>query len=86
MPEIKNTFVQGKMNKDLDERLLPNGQYRDAMNVQVATSEGANVGTVQNVLGNELRGGITGNCVGSIADEKTWPFVSKSKVSITHTL
>ncbi len=70
MPEIKNTFVQGKMNKDLDERLLPNGQYRDAMNVQVATSEGANVGTVQNVLGNELRGGVTGNCVGSIADEK----------------
>ena len=70
MPEIKNTFVQGKMNKDLDERLLPNGQYRDAMNIQVATSEGANVGTVQNVLGNELRGGITGDCVGSIADEK----------------
>ena len=29
MPEIKNAFIQGKMNKDLDERLIPNGEYRD---------------------------------------------------------
>ena len=26
MPEIKNNFLKGKMNKDLDERLLPNGE------------------------------------------------------------
>ena len=54
MPEIKHSFSQGKMNKDLDERLVPNGQYRDAMNIQVATSEGSSVGTVQNILGNKL--------------------------------
>ena len=30
MPEIKHVFSQGKMNKDLDERLVPNGQYRHA--------------------------------------------------------
>ena len=53
MAEIKNSFSQGKMNKDLDERLLPVGQYRDAMNIQVSTSEGSDVGTVQNILGNE---------------------------------
>ena len=53
MAEIKNTFTQGKMNKDLDERILPNGQYRDAMNIEVTTSEGSNVGTVQNILGND---------------------------------
>ena len=70
MPEIKNTFTQGKMNKDLDERLLPNGQYKDAMNVQVSTSEGSAVGTVQNVLGNQSLGGLSGECVGSITDEK----------------
>ena len=52
MPEIKNTFLQGKMNKDLDERLIPNGQYRDAKNVEVATSEGSDIGTVKNILGN----------------------------------
>jgi ribosomal 30S subunit maturation factor RimM len=74
MPEIKNTFLQGKMNKDLDERLIPNGQYRDALNVEVSTSEGSDVGTVKNILGNQrvdqLEIGSDFKCVGSIADEK----------------
>ena len=76
MPEIKHTFTGGKMNKDLDERIIPNGEYRDAMNVQVSTSEGADVGTVQNILGNskvpeqEFLANLTITCVGSIADEK----------------
>ena len=52
MPEIKNNFIQGKMNKDLDDRLLPNGQYRDAQNIVVSKSESSNVGAVQNVKGN----------------------------------
>ena len=54
MPELKNTFQGGKMDKDKDERILPNGQYRDAMNVQVSTSDGSDVGVIQNILGNEL--------------------------------
>ena len=75
MPEIKHNFMKGKMNKDLDERLVPNGEYRDALNVQVSTSEGSDVGAVQNILGNSLvagQGFISNNatCVGSIADEK----------------
>jgi len=75
MPEIKHTFTAGKMNKDLDERLVRDGEYRDAMNIQVSTSEGSDVGTVQNILGNSLVGGqgnISGDthCVGSISDEK----------------
>ena len=52
MPEIKHTFTGGKMDKDLDERLVKNGEYRDAMNIQVATSEGSDVATAQNILGN----------------------------------
>ena len=45
------------MNKDLDERIVPNGQYRDAMNIQISTSDSGidglgNVGTVQNLKGN----------------------------------
>ena len=74
MPEIKNTFSQGKMNKDLDERIIPNGQYRDAMNVQVSTSEGSDIGTVQNILGNVRFDSVvdvpSAKCVGSISDEK----------------
>ena len=54
MPEIKHNFTKGKMNKDLDERLVPKGEYRHAMNIQVSTSEGSNVGTVQNILGNQV--------------------------------
>lgn len=52
MPKLQHTFVQGKMNKDLDERLVPNGQYRDAQNIQITTSEGSDVGAVENILGN----------------------------------
>jgi hypothetical protein len=54
MAELKRTFSSGVMNKDLDERLIPNGQYRDALNVQVSTSEGADVGSLQNILGNKI--------------------------------
>ena len=54
MPEIKNTFLKSKMNKDLDARILPNGEYRDAKNVSVSRSEGSDVGSLENVLGNEL--------------------------------
>ena len=51
MPKLTRNFTQGKMNKDLDSRLIPPGQYRDALNIQVATSEGSDVGAVQNILG-----------------------------------
>ena len=52
MPEIKNTFIKSKMNKDLDSRLVPNGEYRDAQNVSVSRSEGSDVGSLENILGN----------------------------------
>lgn len=52
MAEVKNAFIKSRMNKDLDDRLLPSGEYRNAINVQVSTSEGSDVGTVQNILGN----------------------------------
>jgi len=74
MPEIKNTFTGGKMNKDLDERLVPSGEYRDAMNVQVSTSDGSDVGAVQNLLGNTQIPSVadpSNFCVGSIPDEKS---------------
>ena len=59
MPEIKHNFTAGKMNKDLDERLVPNGEYRDAMNIQVRTTSGdgdgeGDSGVVQNIQGNTL--------------------------------
>jgi hypothetical protein len=54
MAEIKNSFIKSKMNKDLDDRLIPNGEYRNAVNVSINKSTGENVGTAQTVLGNKL--------------------------------
>jgi hypothetical protein len=59
MPEAKNTFLKAKMNKDLDDRLLPNGEYRDAQNVLVGKSEEDNVGTLQNIRGNKILDSLT---------------------------
>ena len=74
MPESKNNFIKSKMNKDLDERLIPQGEYRDAQNVTISRSEGDDVGTFQNILGNsELSNfGLTDvglEVIGHIADE-----------------
>ena len=52
MPEIKNTFLKSRMNKDVDARLLPNGEYRDALNIGINTSEGSDIGALENILGN----------------------------------
>lgn len=59
MAEIQRTFLAGRMNKDLDERLVPDGEYRDAVNVTIDTSEGANIGAVQNALGNSITTNIS---------------------------
>ena len=40
--------------QDVDDRILPNGEYRSAQNIQVTTSEGSDVGSIQNIYGNTL--------------------------------
>ena len=44
MAQARNNFIKSKMNKDLDSRLVPPGEYRDALNVSVSKSEGPDVG------------------------------------------
>ena len=61
MPQIKNTFLKSKMNKDLDARLIPNGEYRDAQNLQISRSAGDSVGEFENILSNQKK---TGNNFG----------------------
>jgi len=60
--EIKNTFLKSKMNKDLDDRILPNGEYRDARNISVGRSEDNDVGALENIIGNDL---VTGTDIGN---------------------
>ena len=75
MAEVKNSFLQSKMNKDLDDRLIPNGQYREALNISVGKSENNNVGVLQNILGNAklnvlstLDASLT--CIGAFMDNQ----------------
>jgi len=86
MAEIKQNFSAGKMNKDLDERLLPKGQYRHAENIQVSTSEDSDVGALENILSNTKLSSIVpadSVCVGVYGNEKEnglyWFITSPSK-------
>ena len=54
MAQLKNMFIKGKMNLDLDERLIPKGEYRKAQNVLITNSEDSDVGAIENVRGHEL--------------------------------
>ena len=72
MAKVTNTFIKSKLNKDLDARLIPNGEYRDAVNVQVSRSEGDSVGSLENVLGNKLVkdfGNTDLTCIGYLTDD-----------------
>ena len=92
MPEIKRTFNVGKMNRDLDDRLVPPGEYREGFNITVGQSESSDVGSIENLLGNEAVAQSNlnnGKCIGYISDtgtEKIYFFVtSNSSYNETNT-
>tara|TARA_Y100001972_G_scaffold28164_1_gene34634 strand:+ start:730 stop:10539 length:9810 start_codon:yes stop_codon:yes gene_type:complete len=88
MPEITNNFTQGRMNQDLDKRLIPKGEYISATNAQIGGSSNfSGDGVLAAVKGNEI---IAANvptnsvCIGSISDEaknKLYWFTTQSGVS-----
>ena len=56
MAESKRTFQGAKMNKDIEEKILKPGEYRDALNISVDFSEDGNIGSIENLKGNLLIG------------------------------
>jgi hypothetical protein len=72
MNEFKNVFLAGRINKDIDSRLMPEGEYRDAVNIKLGNSSGSDVGALENVLSNEqmtsLSLGTTVSTVGAFFD------------------
>jgi hypothetical protein len=65
------------MNKSLDERLIPDGEYIDAMNVRVGSTELTDVGSLENTKGNVKISNILYNdepldasatCIGAFQD------------------
>lgn len=75
--DLVKTFVKGRMNKSLDERLIPDGEYIDAMNIRVGSTELSNVGSLENARGNLKISNIlydgdplnvTASCIGAFQD------------------
>ena len=75
MAEAKNHFVGGKMNKDIDDRLIQKTEYRDALNITVGQASENNVGSVENIKSNILAyaqslGHTNAQPIGYVVDEK----------------
>lgn len=50
--KLVRSFIKGRMNKSVDERLLPDGEYIDALNVRVGNTELTDIGSLENTKGN----------------------------------
>lgn len=76
--QLNSLFFKGVMNKSSDERILPPGEYVDALNARLGSTEDSEIGTLENTKGNTLLTNInnqgvalTANalCIGSFADD-----------------
>jgi hypothetical protein len=52
MANVTRNFIAGRMNKIVDERLLPDGEYIDAMNIRMGSTENSETGVISNTKGN----------------------------------
>ena len=52
MANITRNFTAGRMNKLVDQRLVPNGEYIDALNVRMGSTEQSEMGVIENTKGN----------------------------------
>ena len=94
MASTKRNFVLGRMNKSLDERLVPNGEYVDALNVRLGSTEESEIGSVENSKGVTKLTTITyagatlstsARCIGAYEDgarETIYWFVHDSNFSL----
>ena len=77
MANTVRNFIAGRMNKTLDERLIPNGEYIDALNIRLGSTEASEIGAVENSKGNTRLTTLAYNgtdisadatCIGAYAD------------------
>tara|TARA_Y100000361_G_scaffold40628_1_gene34775 strand:- start:10128 stop:14951 length:4824 start_codon:yes stop_codon:yes gene_type:complete len=50
--KLNRSFIKGRMNKSVDERLVPEGEYIDARNVRVGSTETTDIGALEKTKGN----------------------------------
>ena len=86
-------FIAGRMNKDFDERVIPAGEYIDALNIRIGSTENNSIGALENTKGNiklttlkyngiELTNAV---CIGAFEDgtnETLYWFVTSSAVDM----
>ena len=95
MAKTTRNFVAGRMNKVIDERLLPEGEYVDAMNVRMGSTEQSEIGVIENTKGNLPLTSLSyidgtplsefARCIGAIEDsarETIYWFVHDSNFSV----
>ena len=78
MANLTRNFIAGRMNKVVDQRLVPNGEYIDAMNVRMGSTEKSEIGVIENSKGNTpltalayIDGtslSVDATCIGAFAD------------------
>ena len=77
MANIIRNFIKGKMNKSVDERLIPDGEYVDAINVRMGSTENSEIGVIENAKGNSVLTALAYNgnllsteakCIGAFED------------------
>jgi hypothetical protein len=95
MANVTRNFIAGRMNKIVDERLLPDGEYIDAMNIRMGSTENSEVGVISNTKGNTqltslayINGtplSVNARCIGALddsANETIYWFVHDPNFSI----
>ena len=94
MANITRNFIKGRMNKSVDERLIPDGEYVDAINVRMGSTEGSEIGVIENTKGNLLLAELRYNdielvgarCIGAFEDganETIYWFITSSTEPLT---
>jgi hypothetical protein len=78
MANITRNFTAGRMNKVVDERLIPNGEYIDALNIRMGSTEQSEIGAIENTKGNlpltslnYIDGtplSVSARCIGAVED------------------
>ena len=77
--DINTTFLKGRMNKSFDERVLPDGEYIDAVNIRIGSTENNSVGAIENSLGNTIVASVfydgdpvsfNAKCIGAYEDSQ----------------
>jgi len=52
MAKFTRNFLAGRMNKVMDERVVPAGEYIDALNIRMGSTENSEYGVIENSKGN----------------------------------